>query len=69
MKCKVFNPTEKKLELLNEEYLNFQVYARSGKDFEVYSLTKSTFNFKYKRKSRKITQARHAAGAGRKGKE
>lgn len=56
LKCKVFNLTQKKLGLLNKEYLNFQIYVRSGKDFGVYSLTKSTFNFKYKRKSIKKKQ-------------
>ncbi|NYZ75662.1 IS200/IS605 family element transposase accessory protein TnpB [Candidatus Micrarchaeota archaeon] len=62
LRCKVFNPTEKKLELLNGEYLNFQIYARCGKNFGVYSLTKSTFNFKYKRKSRKRKQPMPLAG-------
>jgi putative transposase len=52
LKCKVFNPTEKKLNLLNQEYSNFQIYVRSGKDFGIYSLTKSTFDFKYKNKVR-----------------
>jgi len=56
LKCKVFNPTKKKLELLNQEYDNFQIYARSGKDFGIYSATKATFDFKYKRKARKKKQ-------------
>ncbi|QLJ53404.1 MAG: hypothetical protein Sv326_1229 [Candidatus Fermentimicrarchaeum limneticum] len=56
LKCKVFNPTRKKLGLLDREYLNFQIYIRSGRDFGIYSLTKSTFNFKYKIKSRKKKQ-------------
>ena len=56
LKCKVFNPTESKLQLLNDEYSNFQIYARSGKDFGIYSLTKSTFDFKHRREIRKKKQ-------------
>jgi putative transposase len=56
LKCKVFNPTQKKLELLDQEYSNFQIYVRSGKDFGIYSLIKSTYDFKYKRKARKKKQ-------------
>jgi putative transposase len=56
LKCKVFSPTQKKLELLDEEYSNFQIYVRSGKDFGIYSLTRATFDFKYKRKARKKKQ-------------
>jgi putative transposase len=56
LKCKVFNPTQKKLELLNQEYSNFQIYIRSGKNFGIYSLTKATFDFKYKRKTRNKKQ-------------
>jgi len=26
LKCKIFYPTQKKLELLNQEYSNFQIY-------------------------------------------
>jgi hypothetical protein len=50
LKCKVFKPTQKKLELLNQEYLNFQIFVRSGRDLGVYSLTKSTFDFKHRKK-------------------
>ena len=56
LKCKVFSPTQKKLGLLNQEYTNFQIYVRSGKDFGIYSLTKATFDFKYKNKARKKKQ-------------
>ncbi|MCX6776012.1 MAG: hypothetical protein NT130_04145 [Candidatus Micrarchaeota archaeon] len=56
LKCKVFSPTKKKLDFLNQEYLNFQIYIRSGKDFGIYSLTKSTFDFKYTKKARKKKQ-------------
>jgi putative transposase len=56
LKCKVFNPTQKKLQLLTQEYLNFQIYIRSGKNFGIYSLTKANFDFKYKRKARKKKQ-------------
>ena len=56
LKCKVFNPTEKKLKLLNQEFHNFQIYVRSGKDLGIYSLTKATFDFEYKRKARKEKQ-------------
>jgi putative transposase len=56
LKCKVFSPTQKKLELLNQEYSNFQIYVRSGRDFGIYSLTKATFDFKYKRKARRKKQ-------------
>jgi len=56
LKCKVFNPTKKKLELLSQEYMNFQIYIQTGRDFGVYSLTKATFNFKYKKKARKEKQ-------------
>ena len=56
LKCKVFNPTQKKLELLNQEYSNFQIYVRSGRNAGIYSLTKATFDFKYKNKIRKKKQ-------------
>ena len=56
LKCKVFNPTSKKVSLLEKEYTKFQIYARSGKDTGVYSMTKSTFDFKYKRKIKKKKQ-------------
>ncbi|NYZ76225.1 IS200/IS605 family element transposase accessory protein TnpB [Candidatus Micrarchaeota archaeon] len=56
LRCKVFNPTKRKLQSLTPEYLNFQIYVRSGRDFGIYSLTKATFDFKYKRKARKKKQ-------------
>jgi len=56
LKCKVFNPTERKLQLLDQEYSNFQIYVRTGNDFGIYSTTKATFDFKYKRKARKKKQ-------------
>ncbi|MEM3555903.1 MAG: transposase [Candidatus Micrarchaeia archaeon] len=56
LKCEVFNPTKKKLSLLTQEYQNFQIYVRSGKNFGVYSLTKATFDFKYEKKAKKKKQ-------------
>jgi len=56
LRCKVFSPTQKKLELLNGEYTNFQIYVRSGKNFGIYSLTKANFDFVYKKKARKKKQ-------------
>ena len=56
LKCKVFKPTESKLQLLDQEYLNFQIYVRNGINFGISSMTKSTYDFKYKRKAKKKKQ-------------
>ncbi|QLJ52477.1 MAG: hypothetical protein Sv326_0302 [Candidatus Fermentimicrarchaeum limneticum] len=56
LRCKVFNPTEKKSQLLNHEYSNFQIYVRTGRDFGIYSASKATFDFRYKRKARRKKQ-------------
>ena len=40
IKCKLIGLTKRKLELLNQEYGNFQHYLKTGKDRGVYSATK-----------------------------
>jgi len=56
IKCKVLDLTQHKHELLQGEYQKFQIYAKRQKDFGVYSYTKTTFDFKERKKARYFPQ-------------